>query len=419
MLFDAHVSDGLTHYLQDNIDADSDATSKERYVKITNFFSIDRHWLLILAVAAMVIGCGGGGASSAGSSGAGNNTTPLEPSETVAPTVTAMTPREDTTGLGTNGRLTATFSEAMTSAGITPANFRVTDEEVFISGTVSYDDMNHIAVFSPDSSLAPDTRYTATIITGIKDTSGNPLVTDFAWCFITGSSNDNSNPDVLSTIPGNSATDVALNSKLIVNFSKEMNSMTLTSENFSLTGPGSVIIAGTVKYLNRSAVFTPVNNLAANTGYTVMLLSNISDLSGNTLLANKTWNFSTGITTDGTAPVVIGSNPASDELGVDISRYIHVTFDKPMDPDTVTTANILVTGPGETPVTGTILFDYATNTATFERIKHLNTPVAFHPVPVSNLDPNTTYTVRLTKDLKDIYGNIMANDSVWKFTTAM
>ena len=385
-------------------------------MKITNCFSMVKYWLLVFAVAAIVTGCGGGGTSSSNASATPQQSTP---SETIAPTVTAMVPAEDTTGLGTNGRLTATFSEAMASSGFTQANFRLTDDTVFIDGTVSYDNTNHIAVFSPDSSLAPDTRYTATIITGIKDTSGNALVTDFAWCFITGPSDDSTKPVVLSSIPNNSNSDVAINSKLVVTFSKEMNSQTFVPENFSLSGPGDVVIPGTIKYINRSAIFTPVNNLAPETLYTVVLTSDISDLTGNSLLTNTAWSFSTGIAPDNTALVVTGNNPASNEVNVDTSRDIQVTFNKPMDPETITTANILVTGPGNTPVIGTVLFDYATNTATFVRINHLITPVELHLVPVSLLDSNTTYTVTLTKDLKDIYGNNMSDDTVWSFTTVM
>jgi len=139
-----------------------------------------------------------------------------------------MSPGEDTgggsgiPGNGTNSKLTATLSEAMVAAMITaidpvtnnPANFRLSTEFNAVSGAASYDATNHIAVFTPTSELAPNTRYTATIITGIKDLGGNPLTTDFAWCFVTGGAADTTAPDVAFMIPTNAVTGVAVNRKI-------------------------------------------------------------------------------------------------------------------------------------------------------------------------------------------------------------
>jgi hypothetical protein len=69
-------------------------------------------------------------------------------------------------------------------------------------------------------------------------------------------------------------------------------------------------------------------------------------------------------------------------------------------------------------VIGTVAFDVASNTATFTRINHLITPVAFHPAPVSDLEPNTTYTATLATGVKDMAGNALTGNLVWSFTTA-
>jgi hypothetical protein len=65
-----------------------------------------------------------------------------------------------------------------------------------------------------------------------------------------------------------------------------------------------------------------------------------------------------------------------------------------------------------------VAFDTTNNTATFTRIKHEITPVDFHPTPVSNLLPSTTYTATLTTGAKDLAGNALAGNVVWSFTTA-
>jgi hypothetical protein len=302
-----------------------------------------------------------------------------------------------------------------------PANFRLTDGTTTngtinnVPGTVSYDSTNHIAVFTPASLLGPGTRYTATIITGVKDLAGNPLANDFAWCFVTGAAADSTAPSVTSTFPGDAATDVAVNRKITASFSEEMDSSTLTASNFTVTGPGGTPVSGTVTYLVRTAVFAPSSGLAANAAYTARVGTGATDLAGNAL-QGKTWSFATGASADAAAPMVNSTTPAG--TSVTISSPINVVLSEPMDPATITTANFLVTGPGTTPVRGTVAFDTVTNTATFTRHNHFLTPAICDLTPASDLDPNTLYTATLTTGAKDLAGNALASNLVWSFTTA-
>ena len=389
------------------------------------------------ALLASLAGCGGGGGDETGSGGGGSGPPgpPGPPPETTVPTVTSMSPGEDSgiaadTGIGTNSKLTATLSEAMDPALITlidpvtgkPANFRLAQGDTAIAGTASYDATNHIAIFTPAVVLAPNTKYTATIITGIKDLAGNPLTTDFAWCFTTDAIPDVTPPSVMFTIPANTVpvvVGVAVNRKITATFSEDMNSSTLTPASFTVTGPGPTPVSGTVTYSRRMAVFTPSTGLAPNTAYTATIGTGAMDLAGNPLqAANAIWSFTTGAGADVTAPVVNVTFPASAATNVAISTAITVTFNEPMDPATITTANFAVTGPGTDLVVGTVAFDASNNTATFTRIKHLITPVDFHPTPVSNLDPVPIYTATLTTGARDLAGNALASNRVWSFTTA-
>jgi len=376
---------------------------------------------MALALLILEAGCGGGGGTGSGTgtgSRSGDGAGISGPMDTTPPTVTAMSPAQDAAGVETNGRLTATFSEAMVPATINAANFRLATGASYIPGTVSYDTTNNIAVFTPTGSLEPYTRYTATIITGIKDLGGNPLTRDFAWDFVTGGSTDGAAPIVTATIPTDAATGMETNQSISANFNEDMNSLTLTPVNFTVTGPGANPISGTVSYIRRTAIFTPLHALASNTAYTALITTGATDLVGNALPANVTWSFTTGGNADVTAPIVISTNPADTNSGVAISSTINVSFTEPMAPETITTANFKVTGPGTTPVIGTVAFDAASNTATFTRINHLTTPVAVSLVPVNYLDPNTTYTATLTTGAKDMAGVPLANNLVWSFTTA-
>jgi hypothetical protein len=74
-----------------------------------------------------------------------------------------------------------------------------------------------------------------------------------------------------------------------------------------------------------------------------------------------------------------------------------------MDPLTISTASLRLTGPGGTVVTGTVAYDVS-------RIASLN--------PLSNLAPNALYTATITFGASDLAGNALAADFVWSFTTA-
>ena len=75
---------------------------------------------------------------------------------------------------------------------------------------------------------------------------------------------------------------------------------------------------------------------------------------------------------------MIATFPANAATGVAINQTINATFSEAMDPSTISTANFLVTGPGATPVTGTVAYDVGSKIATF--------------TPASNLAANTVYT---------------------------
>jgi hypothetical protein len=74
-----------------------------------------------------------------------------------------------------------TFNEAMDPLTINNANFSVAG----VSGVVTFNALDKIATFSPSTSLAASTTYTATVRTGVADVAGNKLAADKVWSFTT------------------------------------------------------------------------------------------------------------------------------------------------------------------------------------------------------------------------------------------
>ena len=54
-----------------------------------------------------------------------------------------------------------------------------------VTGTVTYNTTTRVATLVPSTTLLANTKYTATLGTGIKDLAGNPLVAS-GWSFTTG-----------------------------------------------------------------------------------------------------------------------------------------------------------------------------------------------------------------------------------------
>src|SRR5438552_2708885 len=90
--------------------------------------------------------------------------------DTTRPTVSSTVPGNAATGVAINQHVNATFSEAMNASTISTATFTVAGPGLTpVTGTVAYDVINKIATFTPASSLAANTTFTATITTGVQD----------------------------------------------------------------------------------------------------------------------------------------------------------------------------------------------------------------------------------------------------------
>ena len=78
---------------------------------------------------------------------------------------------------------TATFSQPVVPSTV---SFTLKDSGGnTVAGTVGFNGADTVATFTPDSSLAAGTTYTATV-SGAQNTSGTPMSSPFSWSFTTG-----------------------------------------------------------------------------------------------------------------------------------------------------------------------------------------------------------------------------------------
>jgi hypothetical protein len=202
-------------------------------------------------------------------------------------------------------------------------------------------------------------------------------------------------PSVVSTVPANGATNVAVNTPISATFSMAMSATTITTATFTVTGPGGAV-AGAVSYSGMTATFAPSAALAYETVYTATITTGATDLGGTPILGNYVWTF----TTIAPTPVVVSTIPTNGAVNVSVSQMISATFNEAMNSATISGSTFTVNGPGGA-VAGTVA--YSGVTATF--------------TATAALSYSTVYTATITTGAENLTGAPLAANYVWTFTT--
>lgn len=206
-------------------------------------------------------------------------------------------------------------------------------------------------------------------------------------------------PVVVSTDPINASTGIALNKKVVVNFSEAMNGSSITSSTFYLQ-QGTTNILGTISSTGSTAVFTASSNFNLNTTYTATVTNSVKDVTGNAIVNNYVWTFTTGTSSDVTAPIVTSTDPANAATAVPLNKKVVAFFNKSMNPQTINSTTYLLKQ-GTTAIAGSV--SYSGNSAIF--------------TPTANLSSNTSYTATITTGTQDVSGNALAANFISSFTT--
>jgi hypothetical protein len=105
---------------------------------------------------------------------------------------------------------------------------------------------------------------------------------------------------------------------------------------------------------------------------------------------------------DSTPPEIVSTIPAKDAVDQSLNPLIAVTFNEPLNPNTVSAATIIVKDASGLAIDGTI--EYLGKVATF--------------TPKTQLTKAAKYSVSVTTGVKDTSGNALAAEYTWSFSTA-
>lgn len=223
-----------------------------------------------------------------------------------SPAVDFAYPAAAATAVAPNTKIAAAFTTDMDPVTIvSPAtSFTVKSATgAAIAGTVIYDTKSRTAVFTPAADLQPDTQYTVTLTTNVKDAStvGSPLASNKEWNFTTGKQSDTVKPVIAKFSPGPEVKGVAVNSPIAVTFSKAMDPSTITKETFFISDDIGIQLSGrlVVDTGKNVATFFP-DDSKPNTRYHIVINTQVKDLAGNVLdvgapnplhSANEAWSY--------------------------------------------------------------------------------------------------------------------------------
>jgi hypothetical protein len=164
-------------------------------------------------------------------------------------------------------------------------------------------------------------------------------------------------------------------------------------------------VAGAVSLSNDrlSITFTPSQTLLASTTFTVTV-AGVRDAAGNLMTQAFQSVFTTGQTTDTSAPRVLLSNPSNGAQGVPVNAAVTVQFSKRIDPATLTAQSFAIYDNfiGQY-VAGMIQMEASGLVASF--------------LPQTGWAPGRSFSVYLNTDIKDAAGNRL-NGFSFSFTTS-
>jgi len=240
--------------------------------------------------------------------------------DTTAPTVSSIYPTDNQIGVSVSGNISVTFSEAMDTTYVTTntsdtycaGTLRVSSNNfsscVKMSSSPESSNSNRTFTLDPYDNLTVGTTYKTRVTTGVKDTAGNAMSSQYETSsgFTPA---DLTAPTVTSvSTTADNQSSVAITDNITVTFSEAMDNTSVTtntdntscygtlgvsSDNFSSCVQMSSAPASSSD--NMTFTLNPSDNLTGSTTYLTRVTTGVKDSAGNTL--SSQYVTSSGFTT--------------------------------------------------------------------------------------------------------------------------
>ncbi len=269
-----------------------------------------------------------------------------------------------------------------------------------IPSSVSLSSDGLTAVITPQSALTPGWPYSISA-NSIFDFAGNRVSGPISGQITAGSVPDTTPPSMLLTPPDGS-TGVPIATRLSAAASAGI--LPQASPSVLQLSQNGQPLSGTIKQSQSTFTFVPDLPLQTSTTYQ-LTAGPITDLAGNVSApVTSTFTTAASVNRDYTQLTLVSVNPANGSVGIPVDQPIAITFNKPVDPQTISLTTLGITTPGF-PVSGA--FSFSGNTVTF-------TPSLPWPAASSVSIGFASYG----QYIQDLSGNRLQTFSSYSFKTA-
>ena len=328
-------------------------------------------------------------------------------SAATAPTVVTVSPANKLSNVPLNANIGVIFSGVIDPLSVSGSSVSLTGGgTTAVPATISFSNSNQKVLITPQAPLPASTVMTLTI-SGVTDVASN-AVTPYTSTFTTSTAAATSNFGVVVENPAASATNVPVNAAISLQANAEVDGTTVNPSSFQVYDTTlSKTVAGSYSLSTdgKTVYFVPTAQLAAGRTYQVnFYYGGMTDVAGNPLTNNCTgclynYTFTTGFAASTAAPQVTGVSPAASLTGVPINAQIVVTFNEPVNAESL--GGITLSASGST-------------VALNESLSSGNQILTI--TPAAGLLPNTSYTLTIS-GVTDQSGNAMASAVTSTFTT--
>ncbi|WP_054694246.1 Ig-like domain-containing protein [Syntrophomonas palmitatica] len=206
-------------------------------------------------------------------------------------------------------------------------------------------------------------------------------------------------PYIYNQNPLPNATNINTGIVISFYFDQDMDPATVNDNYIYLVKDNGVRVSAGVVYSssNKLVTITPTYALEAGTGYTVVV--NSRNYYYNLAASPSSWYFTTIGTGSGQ---IYSRDPEANATGVPVDKTIKFYFNNRMSSSTISNSSIYLTQGGSY-VSAAVTYDQSFDQVTID--------------PTYDLAANTVYTVHVTSDVRDYYGNSITPTS-WSFTTS-
>ena len=268
--------------------------------------------------------------------------------DTQAPVAYRQTLEEGAVDVPLNVKLWFPINEALNATCVSGARgvFTASDGST-VNGQLSTPWSSVLAVI-PSQTLAANTTYTFSLA-GLCDYAGNPMA-DLSLNFTTGTATDTTRPTVSLVEPTNNATDVNVNSDIILTVNEPVDLSTLGWSVYLYVDNNASRHLGAQVFLDpldpRRIIVRPTVPMPGNTRIRVYV-HDVYDLAGNEA-HNRNYYFTTGVGADTEIPQVLSVTPVDGAM--DIGRDVRITlqFSEPLNSQTLNDSNFVLYANGET-----------------------------------------------------------------------